>query len=233
MIYTSHSKISEYPPNPKDFPNFYHCKEELFILNPGDMLYIPPFWFHWVFSYGDEHRENIAIGYNIFNPNNINVFNEFHLGNPFTFNLNDTFEDLSLKNYNPDYLQNVFITKSNTIVPVQKAINKTIYKKIKIKHIIDLHNKQVCNISIGRDPYIKPKNDIPQVIKKSFPNDQIESFLWIHLLKNHNTYIETGLHYDITHNIIVQTKGVKVVRLFKPNNAKNLYLQPTHGLQPS
>lgn len=231
LMHISHSKIAEYPPNPQKFPNFYHCKEQIFILNPGDMLYIPPKWFHWVFSYGNENRENLAISYSIFNPKNKDVFNDFYFGKPFVFNLNDKFNNFSLNKLNQEYIQKVFLSRSNTIVPVQKLNNKTISKKMSIKDIIELHNKQTHNISISQEPYIKLGNEIPRVIQDSFPKDEINSFLWFNLLKNDNTYIETGLHYDITHNILIQLKGTKVVRLFAPHNAKNLYLQPTYNIK--
>jgi hypothetical protein len=230
--FTSHSQIYEYPPNPINFPNFYNCKEEIFILNPGDMLYIPPKWFHWVFSYGNEDRENLAISYNIFNLKNKNVLNEFSLGKPFTINLKDEVDyKLSLKNLSQEYIQPVHYSKSNTLVPVQKSVNKTIYKKMFIKDIIELHKKQTYNIYIGQKPINTTLGDkIPSFISDSFPTDKINSYLWFSLLKNDTTYIESGLHYDITHNILIQIKGTKLVRLFKPSDAKHLYLQLTYGL---
>jgi ribosomal protein L16 Arg81 hydroxylase len=235
-LFTSHSKIAEYPPNPQLYPNFYHCKEQVFILNPGDMLYIPPKWFHWVFSYGDENRENLALGYNIFNPKNEDVYNEFYFGKPFVFNVNDNFDNISsLSDLNQNYEQDVFLTKSNTIVPVQKDIKKTIHTKMFLKDILNLHQQQTHNIGISREPHLKLFRDTntnfyKDIIQRSFPKNVISSFLWLYLLKNNNTFVETGLHYDITHNILVQIKGTKLVRLYKPSDAKYLYLQPTYKL---
>lgn len=237
--YTSHSKISEFPPNPVLFPKFYNCEELIFVLNPGDMLYIPPKWFHWVFSYDDEDtviRENLAVSYNIFDSNDI--YNEFYYREPFVLTLdknNHSFLDLSfdkLINYIPtDYKQLYFITKGKTIIPIKKHNENIQLKKMNITEVLELYKSGIYNISIGQDEVL-PKHlsiDIPNIIKRSFPNSNVKTLLWLNLLKNKQSYIETGLHYDITHNILVQVRGSKVVRLYKPSDAKNLYLQPMYA----
>lgn len=40
------SKINMEEPCPKEFPKFYNAVPQDVILNPGDILYIPPFWWH-------------------------------------------------------------------------------------------------------------------------------------------------------------------------------------------
>ncbi len=236
--YTSHSKISEFPPNPVLFPKFYNCEEIVYVLNPGDMLYIPPKWFHWVFSYenNDDIRENLAVSYNIFDSKDI--YNEFYYREPFILTLdkqNHSFLDLSfdkLINYIPiDYKQLYFITKGKTIIPVKKNNENIQLKKMNITEVLEMYKSSTYNISIGQDELL-PKYlniDIPNIIKRSFPNSDVKTLLWLNLLKSKQSYIETGLHYDITHNILVQVKGTKVVRLYKPSNARNLYLQPMYA----
>lgn len=238
-LYTSHSKINQFPPNPNLFPKFYNCEEFIFVLEPGDMLYIPQTWFHWVFSYPDEKSsidENLAITYTIYNPDNIDVFNEFYLGKPFVMTLDNKhhpFLDLSfssiLKNNNNIPKQRAFLTKQNTIVPVQKINNdNTIKKTLDFNQVFEIYNKHEYNISISLNSSLPEylNVSIPQLIKNSFPNNNINTFFWLNLFKNKQTFVETGLHYDITHNILVQIKGKKVVRLYKPSDSKNLYLQP-------
>jgi hypothetical protein len=238
-IYTSHSMIEEFPPNPKDFPKFYHCEEEIFVLNPGDMLYIPPMWFHWIFSYG-ENRENFAISYNIYNLENKDVYNEFRLNKPFVFNINiDPFKTFSLNNLESNLQQNIFKTKQSIIVPVNKQsdFSQIEYQKLSYKDILSLHDKKTHNIGICQDQMILEKyyNSmfIPNVIAKSFPKDKINLYAWIYLLKDNKKYVQTGLHYDITHNVLIQVRGTKVVRLYAPKYAKNLYLKPLNKLSES
>jgi hypothetical protein len=45
-----HSKITEMHPDPKIFPDYYKTKRLEFILRPGEMIFIPSGWFHFVFS---------------------------------------------------------------------------------------------------------------------------------------------------------------------------------------
>jgi hypothetical protein len=239
LLFTSHSKIYSYPPNPIEFPNFYNCKEQIYILNPGDMLYIPPQWFHWVFSYPEidsKNRENIAISYNIYDLFNKNVYNEFALGKPLKFTLdkeNHSFLNLELNNIiscNLNHKFSTFVTTTNTIVPVKKNLNHIYKNDLTFQNILNLHEKEKFNINIGSNQIIPKMLDIkiPHIIETSFLNNEIIPLLWINLLNNKNSYIETGLHYDITHNVLIQIKGTKVVRLFNPKYSKNLYLQPMY-----
>lgn len=241
MQFTSHSKIEEFPPNPIIFPKFYNCEELIFVLNPGDMLYIPPKWFHWVFSYPNENNENLAASFKILDLYNKNVYNEFYFNEPFVLTLNkenNNFLNLSFQKFLKDEKvkeleMNCFVTKNKTIVPVQKNKNDLIQiKKMTKTELIDEYNKKLYNISIPQDEMLANYLNVctPEIIKRSFLNNEIKKFLWINLFKNKNSYIETGLHYDITHNILTQINGTKVVRLYKPSDAKNLYLQPMYSL---
>ena len=45
-----YSYITTEFPDRKQFPKFYEAKRIEIILEPGDMLYLPAGWYHWVFS---------------------------------------------------------------------------------------------------------------------------------------------------------------------------------------
>lgn len=230
-LYTSHSAIPTYPPNVINYPNFYNCKEYTFILHPGDMLYIPAGWFHWVFSYPDE-QQNIAISYAVSELNGP-IYNEFQFKKPYLFNLNKyehsffnyTFN--TFKNMYPTHKINTIISKNNTLVPVKKQSLKHKLTKCQLtfNEMYDLFTKNTHNIYMGQNESLNPQKP-PECLLRGFPNSKFTCNQWLALFKKDTEYIDSGLHYDITHGILVQIKGTKLIRLFRPQDANKLYLQP-------
>ena len=49
--FMNHSSIEDYPPSVLNFPKFYYAHSTTYILYPGECLYIPKYWNHWVFTY--------------------------------------------------------------------------------------------------------------------------------------------------------------------------------------
>lgn len=57
--HTNHSKVNPLQPNRQLFPNFPWQEGKEVILNPGDLLYLPPFWWHYVTAID----ENISLSF--------------------------------------------------------------------------------------------------------------------------------------------------------------------------
>jgi hypothetical protein len=235
-LYTSHSSIPTYPPNIINYPDFYKCKEHTFILKPGNMLYIPANWFHWVFSYPDE-QQNIAVSYSVSDFNGI-IFNEFQFQKPYKFQLNKnehhffnyTFN--TFKNMYPNHKINVLISNKNILVPVKKPTLNThtlINTTLTFDQIEHLFQKNTHNIYMGQNNSLHQYKP-PDCFIRGFPHSNYTCNQWLALFKNNTEYIDSGLHYDITHGILVQIKGEKLVRLFKPHNVNDLYLQPMYKI---
>lgn len=234
ILYTSHSAIPTYPPNITDYPDFYKCKEYLFILHPGDMLYIPSNWFHWVFSYPDE-KQNIAISYSVSNFSGT-IYNEFQFKKPYKFHLdktelpffNHTFD--TFKNLYPNHKIKTLVSNKNILVPVKKSSIKS-HKLIKLSltfnEMEQLMQKNTHNIYMGQNNSLQQYNP-PECLSRGFPNSKYTCNQWLALFKDNTEYIDSGLHYDRTHGILIQIKGTKLVRLFKPQDYNNLYVQPMH-----
>lgn len=235
-LHTNHSAIPVYPPNPIDYPKFYNTKEKLYILEPGDSLYIPPFFPHWVHSYPEKnskYNENIAFSFNT--EYNSTLFNEFSRELPFVFNLNS--KDNKFLNYNVDTIlkklndkTTIHISDYNTIIPVHK---KTLKHNQKTFDIEKLSLQKLINLKINKYMYISQIEvniaKVPYYYQKSFPNTNIKKHLWMSFCKEDN-YIDSGLHWDIFHNILVQVKGVKIVRVFNKFDSDNLYFQPMESI---
>lgn len=233
QLFTSHSSIPTYPPNINTYPNFYNCKESIFILNPGDMLYIPKGWFHWVFSYPDTNFKNLAISYIVDNYAG-KIYNEFSYKKPYVFTLNkkeNTFFNLSfekLKQMHPSKKHTVFKSKKNTFIPVKKS---------SLKHNILLESLTFSEIETIKDfnLYIGQAGSMgiykpPECVFNGFPDSTFKCFHWCASFLKSTDYIESGLHYDNTHNILIQISGKKLVRLYKPSDIKNMYLQPMYKI---
>ena len=233
IMYTSHSAIPSYPPNVTKYPNFYHCKEHIFVLNPGDMLYIPSKWFHWVFSYPDldsKHRENIAFSYSVSEFGG-DICNEFHAQKPYVFRLDKRehpFFNYTFDTFKEKYNQKVQVLKStkNVLVPVQKNGNDNIsLDNLTFNEIEELMKKDTHNIYMGQNGCLQRERP-PECLFRGFPNSKFNGYQWVSTMRKKTEYIDSGLHYDMTHGILIQIRGTKVVRLYSPANAKNLYLQP-------
>lgn len=221
-----HSLIKDYPPDINKFPKFYNCKEFLFVLEPGDMLYIPPLWFHWVHSYQDQN-ENIAVSFPIVEFKE-QVYNKFSENRPFIYSLDkDKYPFLSIKKSDIDKTNQhkALISKSNKCVPVIKNEevkweNITITEAEKIKETGKFVSfGQSC--SLAKELKITP----PSFILSSFPKSKFTSCTWVYLFPK-DQYIDSGLHYDNNPGVLIQIKGKKIVRMYAPYDDKNLYVSP-------
>lgn len=224
----THSIIDTYPPNIYQFPNFYNCKEHLYVLHPGDMLYIPPKWFHWVFSYNQNDQLNKAISFPILNDNIVNKTTNIDIisKKPFVYNINTKYIDLNRMN---DAIIRIFKSKNHNIYPFNKNHKNQILNDelpyINIKNIIqDKKYNFVCgNYDVTH--LIKPPDFLNYLLDKNTEQIQYKSLLW-HSYSKDNNPVNTGLHFDNWHNFLLQIDGIKIVRLYHPNCHKNLYIHP-------
>jgi hypothetical protein len=234
----SSSIIESYPPNINKFPKFYNCKEYTYILHPGDMLFIPKNWFHWVFSYPDTSSKlntNIGLSFSTTQLTDFNTIEEKpHLIKLNNYQpLNITYQTL-LNIYKHDSKTHLVCkSKTHTLIPI---IKPGFHNKMKIhditfnkfhtlanKHTYNLYMAQNCNIfDKSSELHIKP----PEYIFKHLPTSKFKCYLWLSSCKNNNSYIESGLHFDPYHNFMIQIQGTKIVRLYHPNDIHNLYIEP-------
>lgn len=244
----AHSLIDSFPPDINKFPKFYNTKERLFVLEPGDMIYIPPKWFHWVHSYPDTHdRENIAVSFPAveYEPP---IFNQFSLNKPFIYTLSkDEYPFLSITrddigSRDPSEKYKSLVSRNNKLIPVNKG-QSVPWHEITISDAVDLADNGNF-ISIGQSCKIASSLKVtpPHFLLSSFPNCTFTSCLWLYLyppklnngininnrgiLECSNSYIDTGLHYDHNPNILIQIKGKKVIRMYVPEESNNLYVSP-------
>jgi len=251
LTYLSHSAIPSYPPDVFKYPDFYKCKEHVYVLNPGDILYIPPYWFHWVFSYNNENDINVAFSFMILNEDIISkTSNPDILKNkPFTYHYEN-----DLINYN-NSLETIFKLKEKVEILKSKNVNLYPENKIKTDNIVreeielskiselsklsKLNLKNSFNFVAGQEslthvfktlPSLRPPEYLLYLLNKNTEELKYKPLLWISYSKECTKHdkipINTGLHYDATPNFIFQIKGIKVVRLYSPLCHSKLYVKP-------
>lgn len=231
-IANNHSLIPTYPPNIIKYPDFYkYDKEYIVILHPGEALYIPPKWFHWVFSYPDKDKTNIAISYFI-HGENIHTQNE-----PVKYSLKkDNFDyfDYSLDKLEkiyPNKKHSILKSKNNIITPVHKPTLKPVVIRDNLTfNEIKKQSKQY-NIYMTQNHFLK-FHKLPNCIKDKFPKSHYHCFHWLAAFKPNTEFIDSGLHYDISAGFLISVKGIKMIRLYHPDNNEFFYLKDMYYRRP-
>lgn len=198
------------------------------------MLYIPAEWSHWVFSYPDE-QQNIAISYPVtdFGDKLIDLFSDKKPFKHFLDKNEHSFFNYTLDTYKKMYphkkVSTIISTKNHLLYPKKHTMKNNKQERIDLtfKEMDYLLKNNTHNIYMGQNPTLKPQRP-PQFIIEGFPNSRFNCNQWLALFKKDTEYIDSGLHYDITHGILIQIKGKKLVRLFRPEDVQNLYIQPMY-----
>jgi hypothetical protein len=249
--FLSHSMIPSYPPEYNIFPRFYFAKEHVFVLQPGNALYIPPGWCHWVFSYpnleednGPDARHssaNIALSFPVTKFAG-NILPPFKDEKPLAFTLinlpflqwdfnklfnNDNQEDDVVDVNN---VHDVIYSKGSTLNVVRKPNGNICHtRKVSKEKFVKMVSEGKYNISLGQNDTILSGSNLHQESRPpdfwlgSLWGSKIRSNLWVTSCLNQSG-VDTGLHYDATYNLLVQIKGVKIVRLYAPEDQQNLYI---------
>ena len=218
-----HSRINakynyENPPNVSflKYPLYYLTKPFVFELFPGDCLYIPYGWWHWIFSKGETMALNQWFNSNI----NIDVNKR---RKPYKFkNINyvpelwDTEllkEKLTNDGYGggSDYPNLCSFIKPNRVYPEENNVYQT-YSNFK------------SFLDYGED--IKPylgfllEDFIPEEYKNQLvdPGNIEKCNFWYY-----SNGANSGLHFDNYENYLCQMKGSKKVYLFPPSSSWCLY----------
>ena len=245
ITYYNHSLIDKYPVNNNKFPEFKNATSYKVELNPGDSLFIPAGWWHWVFSEDNciafshiihnfdedaitekqshNYKKKTIKYYNYNNRNSIDFIKHSTDSMPLAYN-NPTINKLT--NF---FLEqtldkaNIMVSKTNTIHSVNKSGNTTmLIINGKYEYFNILNNSPNYYCYIGMMPLDKEKfkyfinNDWN--IFANTNNNKNDIYLW-HSKKN----IDTGLHYDITDNLLTLHSGKKTIMLFPPSEKKYLY----------
>ena len=243
VIYYNHSLIDAYPPSIERFPTFNIARSFRMVLTHGDSLFIPAGWWHWVFS--DEHC--IAISHVVHSHASDGVrmkqtgvsFKEPAIYSPthmIDFKTHSTesvpfmFNDPRLRIISDEVLAhtlqdvNLLLSKTGTFNPVNKSDNPTMQIVNATYHDFVQLRKLDYHAYIGMSPLSKRdftpylnRDWTEYVNRRECPNN-------VYLWQSHKP-TETGLHYDITDNLLKVHSGHKTVLLFPPSETKHCIIR--------
>lgn len=221
-IHDNHSLISSYPIDYGMYPlaqkiNFLKCE-----INEGDLLFIPKFWYHWIFS----DKNSIGVSNFIMEEKfECNLGLDIDYNKPFIIRnyMNSPLSyDEIISRMKEEVIEYAIVSETTDLSPViKKNINKKSFRNLTIDQCYELANNNNNFVYIGNNPILSRR--LPEINQ---PPEFIESKItfspriWI----SFNDGIQSGLHNDCYHGFMWQLCGKKNILLANPKYAKYCYL---------
>ena len=206
------SKITEEFPDKTKFPLYYEARRQEFTINPGEMLFIPAGWWHFVFSEDPDPETHINFAVNFwYYPQNGYIEGEQF--KDFVPNTKKYSVLVEPKDILKDSLINVTRSSTNYITPLGVTFrydNTQTTEEMTYDEFLSL-----------RDPYSYISQNTSKELETCAPSMNT-------LLHNANIWINFGNmrsvpHYDTYDNWLCQIQGRKRVVLFPPEDREKLY----------
>jgi hypothetical protein len=216
-----YSYITEEFPDRKYFPKFYEAKRLEIILEPGDMLEIPPGWYHWVFSEEPDPITGLNVAINYWYEEKWSM-DEVDKEPPIktTHNIHKTIDYLNfLKTLGDEKLYcSTSDTGCFTLPKVRWIHNDTAKCTDHYLTFSEFYEKK----NSGKHWYIwGVTDDRLKPYKPSLYKDKkIRTVNWWINFGN----VNTSMHFDSTINSLCQIAGRKRLVLFPHSEWPNLYL---------
>ena len=203
------------------YPKYYEARKTEFTIGPGQKLFIPAGWFHFVFSEGVEEETglNMAINHWFMVKDS---FEEGKSSEDIPYVAGHNIPNLDLSQYIPDDQELRCVFSDDAIygsVAIGQNHRETHYTYMKWGDYYK--NKRTDGYMIQHEfPWLEQFVDIPpERVKKA-------SSAWVNF-GNVRTYI----HYDLDDNFLCQIKGTKRVLLFPPEDRDLLYMFNPYSLE--
>lgn len=199
-LYAHYSQIDEY--DLTKYPDLSFANPMHFTLQPGQSLYIPRNWWHWVKT----TKKTFAVNF---------WFNNSVEQSPFVFNHSIEYDLTKLDD------ETVVVWNSGKEVPRDQKIEVSTFKEFYNSGLEDR-----CVITLENYPTGKPNRFIKSKLADyvCFPSDpdlvpanKPDYNLWITSNKH-----DTGLHYDDEDGILTVVEGEKEIILFPPSDSVHL-----------
>ena len=217
-----YSLINEYPIDYNSFPLAKNCKEYKIELSNNEYLVVPKHWFYWIFT----EPNTLSVGYQINHINFIETTNDFY--NSFTNSI-PFVKSINRVNISYDYFiknsryfcYKCLFSENYKCSPVN---NKYCYETM-LRNIIYINENKnyysyVENNIIDENNILSQYNNVNYIINKSlYKNINYNTSVFFTL----NKKIDSGLHYNLTNNIIYVLDGKITIHMFNPNCKNNLY----------
>jgi hypothetical protein len=203
-LYAHFSKIDAY--NYFIFPRLLFAHPQKFILTPGQSIYMPKKWWHWVTA----TTKTFAINY-WFN-------NKIHIDRPFviTAPINTDIHIPSLHN------ETVTVWNSLTDEAAEHNFKQFYNSKQDNRYIITLDNYDMGANNANIKAILAPFVTFPKDARIETDPGDYDYNIWISSGKH-----TTGLHYDDEDGLLTVVEGAKEIIMFPPSDTKYLYAYDT------
>jgi hypothetical protein len=209
--YGKFSKINTRFPSIFKFPLYYLSSPVTYVLHPGEYLFIPKKWWHWVITKSNS-GDLYNTAYNILgsvdkkytNPHKQKFMDNGEIREKMDI-INDTIKNKEINLWCKN--EKGCVAKLDSFIKEREKYSDCYIVSLDVK----INGDDVTNKNIFE--FIKNKMKIPNII------DKINNiYFWI------NTgNIDTGLHYDEENSILCVLSGIKIVTLYPPSDTKFLY----------
>lgn len=214
-----YSLITEEFPDKTKFPLYYQTRKREFIIDEGEMLFIPAGWWHFVFS--EEVNPKTKINYAM----------NFWYEEPFNWKegITDPLYVPKIKNHNIQSKDpSEFLKDYNLLIHRSKMkyfppdILKHRYSQVSTEYMTYDEFKMTEN-----PEYYILQNRCTEIDKYAprFERPLFQSSIWVNF---GNIY--SLPHYDMKDNWLCQLQGKKRVLLFPPDDRDNMYPMNNHSL---
>lgn len=245
------SRIHEFPPPINQYPLYYRARSIEVVLREGDVLYIPPFWFHLVYSeetgvddinVSIAHRVDMIGGYlntSMKMPDVVHdacpIVQDFPSEwvaqeklHPWTIKgvshpyINKSIRSTSLSNQNFMFMCH---TKRMIWSNFQNAhFHEIPQTKRKLSDVIQDEERFDHHYGVLKTNdlgIVLPNTSLVECLQRICGNEEEQQIRCVVFANTGN--VHTSLHYDGSYNMLQCIHGTKRVRLFDPTQKEFLY----------
>lgn len=207
------SKIVDEFPDKNLYPLYYTAHKSEITIGPGEGIFIPAGWFHFVFSSGDMNK----------------ALNFWHVAKQFEEGLRTKDTPIKfrhdIKELELDENTEVEVSQSTTNIVGTRSI-KSRCKDTLVQEV----TKPLKQFYEEKDPhsYVVQSRQFPHLDKYRIDKESEfkGSTVWLNFGN-----IRTLLHYDLDDNYLCQVEGTKRILLFPPEDRDLLYLWNSYSLE--
>lgn len=213
-----YSEIVHYPPDPQKYPLFYKARKHEFVIDEGEMVFIPAGWFHWVFSEDANPRLKLNLAFNFW----YNSATDWTYGQPTVL--------LPRKEKCPFHFEK--LPPLSTLCPLKKV---QVFKSESDYFPSDRTTQRFPNLMkeefMSIDDFYDSKNkhyyvtqcpltdELVQEIKPKYPTDLHYAGMWMNFGN-----VRSLMHFDEHDNWLCQVQGRKRVVMFPIEDRPLLYM---------
>ena len=214
-LYAHFSQLVNRMPSVFEYPLYYLSHPKEYIIKPGEFVYIPKNWWHWVISFtgNDDYCFSCNHWFNEQLNNSTPYVGKFMENNDIREVIN-IFEQKVDKN---KYNLKLWCDKSKDKITTLRDFisNKNNYTDC---YMITLKAYEMIKQNLSNNNFFDEFKHIIKVPTDIQNKNIIETNFWLN-----KGNIDTGLHYDDFDGMLCVLSGYKIVTLFPPSDTKYLY----------